>query len=94
MAITQEAIVYSSFSSNIMYKKDVINMNKIKTILHELETVPPAYRAIFNLYIIDGYTHKEIADRLGIAVGTSKSNLHKAKLSLRKKLKKYNIYEN
>ena len=43
----------------------------------------PAYKMVFNLYVIEGYTHKEIAEYLGISEGTSKSNLAKAKLRLR-----------
>lgn len=45
--------------------------------------LPPAYRAVFNLYAIDGYTHEEIAGHLGISVGASKSNLFKARAQLR-----------
>lgn len=53
--------------------------------------LPPAYKMVFNLYVIDGYTHAEIADMLGITVGTSKSNLFKAKSSLRTILEKKTI---
>jgi RNA polymerase sigma factor (sigma-70 family) len=49
--------------------------------------LPPAYRAVFNLFVIDGYTHEEIAEQLGISVGTSKSNLFKARAQLKLKLK-------
>jgi RNA polymerase sigma-70 factor (ECF subfamily) len=47
----------------------------------------PAYRAVFNLYVIEEHTHKEIADILGISEGTSKSNLAKAKMNLQRLLK-------
>jgi len=49
--------------------------------------LPEGYRSIFTLYEIEGFKHAEIADMLGISAGTSKSQLHKAKLMLRKKLK-------
>jgi RNA polymerase sigma-70 factor (ECF subfamily) len=49
-----------------------------------LQKLPPAYRTVFNLYVIEGYKHEEIAKMLGITAGTSKSNLSKAKESLRK----------
>jgi RNA polymerase sigma factor (sigma-70 family) len=49
-----------------------------------IKTLSPAYRAVFNLYVIDGYTHKEISELLHIAEGTSKSNLLKAREVLRK----------
>lgn len=48
-----------------------------------VQTLPPGYRTVFNLFAIDGYTHEEIAEQLGISVGTSKSNLFKARQKLR-----------
>lgn len=48
-----------------------------------LQKLPPAYRTVFNLYVIEGYTHDEIARMLHIAPGTSKSNLFKAKEQLK-----------
>ena len=59
-----------------------------KDLIILIKELPPAYRAVFNLYIIDGYTHSEIADLMNIAIGTSKSNLSKARLLLQKSLKK------
>lgn len=52
-----------------------------------LEQLPPGYRAAFVLYDIEGYEHEEVARLLGCAVGTSKSQLHKARVKLRKILK-------
>jgi RNA polymerase sigma factor (sigma-70 family) len=53
-----------------------------------VKELTPGYRAVFNLYVIDGYNHKEIAGMLGISEGTSKSNLMKAREVLRTKLEK------
>jgi RNA polymerase sigma-70 factor (ECF subfamily) len=53
-----------------------------------MQKLTPAYRTVFNLYIFEEMTHKEIADSLGISIGTSKSNLAKAKQNLKKFLKK------
>ena len=53
-----------------------------------MQKLSPAYKNVFNLYIVDGYTHKEIANLLDISIGTSKSNLSKAKINLRKLLNK------
>ncbi len=50
--------------------------------------LPPACRAVFNLYAIDGYTHEEIAEQLHISAGTSKSNLFKARAHLKNLLKR------
>lgn len=49
----------------------------------------PAYQAVFNLYAIDGYSHQEIAELLGISVSTSKTNLHKARKKLQERLQEY-----
>ncbi|MBC6990739.1 RNA polymerase sigma factor [Hymenobacter jejuensis] len=57
-------------------------------LLHMIHQLPPAYRTAFNLYVIDGFTHEEIANRLHISVGTSKSNLSKARAHLKDLLKK------
>ena len=52
-----------------------------------LSRLPPGYRLVFVLYDIEGYSHVEIASMLGCAVGTSKSQLHKARMKLRRLLK-------
>lgn len=49
--------------------------------------LPPAHRIVFNLYVIDGYSHAEISKMLKIPVGTSKSNLSRARTMLQKSLK-------
>lgn len=53
-----------------------------------IQSLSPGYRAVFNLYVIDGYTHREIGEMLGISEGTSKSNLLKARERLKKELLK------
>lgn len=53
-----------------------------------IQKLSPAYRAVFNLYVIDGYSHEEIARQLGISEGTSKSNLARARENLRNMLLK------
>ena len=57
-----------------------------------IQQLSPAYRLVFNLYVIDGYSHEEIATQLGISVGTSKSNLARARESLRNMLQKKSQY--
>jgi RNA polymerase sigma-70 factor (ECF subfamily) len=51
-----------------------------------IQRLPPAYRVVFNLYVVDGYSHEEIAEMTGITASTSRSNLHKARLKLQKML--------
>jgi len=55
-----------------------------KELITEIKKLPPSYRVVFNMYVIDGYSHQEIADMLDISVGTSKSNLSKARMHLQK----------
>lgn len=60
---------------DLLATKDIIN------IVNELS---PGYKAVFNLHVIEGFSHKEIADMLGITEGTSKSQLARAKGVLKK----------
>jgi RNA polymerase sigma factor (sigma-70 family) len=55
-----------------------------KELISQVKRLPTSSRAVFNMYVIDGFSHQEIADRLGISVGTSKSNLSKARAYLQK----------
>lgn len=57
-------------------------------ILELIDDLPPGYRTVFNLYVIEGYKHREIAEMLGISINTSKSQLILAKKRLREELKK------
>ncbi len=57
-------------------------------VINAMQKLTPAYRTVFNLYVFEELTHKEIAEMLGINIGTSKSNLAKAKNNLRKLLTK------
>jgi RNA polymerase sigma-70 factor (ECF subfamily) len=52
-----------------------------------LDQLPPAYRAVFNLAVVDGFSHEEIAEALQISIGASKSNLSRARQFLKKMLK-------
>ncbi|MBL7747337.1 MAG: RNA polymerase sigma factor [Chitinophagaceae bacterium] len=53
-----------------------------KDIMALVQELSPGYRTVFNMYVVEGYTHKEIADILGISEGTSKSQLSRAKVIL------------
>jgi RNA polymerase sigma-70 factor (ECF subfamily) len=50
--------------------------------------LPPGYRSVFVLHDVEGFEHEEVADLLGVSVGTSKSQLHKARMRLRELLNK------
>ena len=64
------------------------NLLLYKELMCHVKKLPPSYGAVFNMYVIDGFSHQEIAEQLGISVGTSKSNLFKAKAFLQKLINK------
>ena len=66
--------------------EDAISIDYLLQIIQEL---PDRYRLIFNLYVLDGYSHKDIASMLDINIGTSKSNLARARQILKKTIVNY-----
>jgi RNA polymerase sigma factor (sigma-70 family) len=68
-----------------------ISLDYLLKIIQEL---PDRYRLVFNLYVLDGYSHQEIAEMLSVNIGTSKSNLARAKMILREKIEHYKNEEN
>ncbi len=62
---------------------------EVKDLIQKIRELPPGYRTIFNLFEIEGFSHKEISGMLKISVNTSKSQLMKAKLMLQSKLEEY-----
>lgn len=63
--------------------EEVVSIDYLLEIIHEL---PDRYRQVFNLYALDGFSHKEIAEMLQITTGTSKSNLARARIILKEKI--------
>lgn len=59
-------------------------------LLKIIQELPDRYRLVFTMYVMDDYSHKEIAELLGISDGTSKSNLARARMILKKKIEDYN----
>ena len=68
---------------DVEIESENISMDFLLEIIQEL---PDRYRLVFNLYVIDDYSHKEIAEMLGINIGTSKSNLARARQILKDKI--------
>lgn len=58
----------------------------LRTLLQFIQELPNKYRLTFNLYVLDGYSHKEISEKLGTSTGTSKSNLARARMILKEKI--------
>ena len=79
-------IVIESAAEDIPLHEEALNNLSAKEIFDLIIQLPVGYRTVFNLYVIEGMDHKEIAALMGIAEGTSKSQLSKAKSLLQKKL--------
>jgi len=58
----------------------------LQTLLQYIQELPNKYRLTFNMYVLDGYSHKEISEKLGTSTGTSKSNLARARKILKEKI--------
>lgn len=67
-------------------RNDIVGKMSADDLMRLIQELPPRYRMAFNLYAIEGYSHKEIAQAMGISEGTSKSNLSRARAILQKKV--------
>ena len=67
---------------------DAVSIFTEQEILEAIQKLSSAYRTVFNLYVIEGFAHKEIADQLGISESTSRSNLVKARIKLKEYIRK------
>jgi len=77
--------------SEVDIDEDAISLEYLMKLIQEL---PDRYRLVFNLFVIDGYSHKEISELLSITTGTSKSNLSRAKMILKEKIEHYTTINN
>ncbi|WP_027126195.1 RNA polymerase sigma factor [Gelidibacter mesophilus] len=71
--------------------EETISLDFLLGIIQEL---PDRYRLVFNLYVLDGYSHQEVAEMLDISTGTSKSNLSRARMILKEKIEHYKVRDN
>ena len=78
----QQYLSIENTEHEISRNQDILNGISYDEIVDMVQQLSPAYRTVFNLYVIEGFKHREIAEMLDIAVGTSKSNLSKAKKNL------------
>lgn len=78
---------------NHYYADDVTSQLNVNDLFEMIQRLPPAYRMVFNLYVFEGLKHREIAERLSISEGTSKSNLSNARSILKKKINLSYSYE-
>lgn len=93
----RSAVNMQSIDDHEVLEEEVIDDNILASLTAEeitklIQELSPQYRLIFNLYAIEGYSHKEISEMTGISEGTSKSNLSRARTILQKKVRA--IFEN
>ncbi len=98
--VVNESLTYLRRNKNMYLEMDIEaadrepEFDKMENELHAedliklVDALPSGYRIVFNLYAIDGYSHKEIAEQLGISENTSKSQLSRARVVLQKSLLK------
>ena len=96
--VVNESLTYLRRNKNMYLEMDIEaadrepDFERLENELHAedlmklIDALPSGYRIVFNLYAIDGYSHKEIADQLGISENTSKSQLSRARVALQKSL--------
>ena len=68
---------------------DAVDNMSYKQLIRLIQTLPEGYRLVFNLYVVEGFSHKEIAAQLGVSENTSKSQLSRARKVLQKKIANY-----
>lgn len=81
-------VALSEAAASVEVEDELFSNFREQALIQLIQQLPDGYRAVFNLYVIEGYSHKEIADQLGIAEASSKSQLSRAKQALRKMLEK------
>jgi len=81
----------SEKEENVIEDADITALDNLgeKDIIKLIQDLSPGYRTVFNMYVIEGYSHKEIGNILGISEGTSKSQLARAKAILQRKVKEH-----
>ncbi len=76
----------NDFEAVFQTEADVFHKLGLEELTRMIQQLPRGYRIVFNLYVIEGYAHKEIAEMLGVSTNTTKTQLFKAKAALRKQL--------
>ena len=85
LRIIKEEII-EDHEDDIMINENSLNVDFL---LNSIQQLPDRYRLVFNLYVLDDFSHKEIATLLEISEGTSKSNLSRARKILKQKVEKH-----
>ena len=80
-------VVSENMEGEVEIDSGYVNIS-LETLLRYIQELPNKYRLTFNLYVLDGYSHKEISELVGTSTGTSKSNLARARSILKEKIEK------
>ncbi|MDH3710419.1 MAG: sigma-70 family RNA polymerase sigma factor [Cyclobacteriaceae bacterium] len=75
-----------SYAKHEFVTEDALDKISEKEIVDLIQELPPSYRLVFNLFVIEGFNHREISERLNIGIGTSKSNLAIARSKLKRRV--------
>jgi len=75
-----------SIYDSVNFSDDVISKISANDLIRLIQELPPRYRLVFNLYVVEGFTHQEIAKEMSITEGTSKSNLARAREIMKRKV--------
>ena len=75
-----------SYAKHEFVTEDALDKISEKEIVALIQELPPSYRMVFNLFVIEGFNHREIAEKLNIGIGTSKSNLAIARSKLKRRV--------
>ncbi len=81
-----QEVELKEYYQDATFSEDALSVLSTKELLAIIQGLPTGHRTVFNLHVIEGYDHKEIGVILGISEGTSKSQLHRAKASIRQRL--------
>nr|WP_262920349.1 RNA polymerase sigma factor [Parabacteroides sp. FAFU027] len=85
--LLREALdIDTNISVNVKTENTVIEELSAEDLMKIISELPPGFRTVFNMYAIEGYSHKEIADILGITESTSRSQLTRARMLLQKRI--------
>ena len=83
-------VVHENIGDEVELDNETVSIS-LSRLLEYIQELPNKYRLTFNLYVLDGYSHKEISELLGTSTGTSKSNLARARMILKEKIEKENV---
>lgn len=90
----KEVVFSEQYAAEVTIDGEILEKMNVDTILKLIASLPDGYRIVFNMYVIEGYEHREIAELLKISEGTSRSQLSRAKQHLQKLLaEKEAVYE-